>query len=97
MKDSMKWLLFSNTRRAAKIRFGLDILMLFIGGFLLVPVSIALFENTSVLLRLGVYAVFAVFTMFAGLIFGCGIAVFGALQESTIIFTSIKKRERKNE
>ena len=91
MKDSMKWLLFSNTRRAAKIRFGLDILMLFTGGFLLVPVSVAFFENTSVLLRLGVYAVFAAFTIFAGLIFVCWIAIFGMLYESTIIFTSMKK------
>ena len=87
----MKWQLFRDTRGAAKIRFGLDILVLFIGGFLLVPVSIALFENTSVLLRLGVYAVFAVFTMFAGLIFGCGIAVFGALDESVVIFASKKR------
>ena len=91
MKDSMKWLLFSNTRRAAKIRFGLDILMLFIGGFLLVPVSIAFFENTSVLLKLGVYAVLVVFTIFAGLIFGCGIAAFGALHESAVIFASKKR------
>ena len=91
MKDSMKWLLFSNTRRAAKIRFGLDILMLFTGGFLLAPVSVALFENTSVLLRLGLYAVLGVFTIFAFLIFGCGIAAFGILRESAMVFTSTKK------
>ena len=85
MKDSMKWVLFSNTRRAAKIRFGLDILMLFIGVFVAFLAAIALFENISVFLKAGVFVVFI------GLVSVCGIVMFGIFQESVIIFTSIKK------
>ena len=85
MKDSMKWLLFRNTRRAAKIRFGLDILMLFIGVYVALLVAIALFENISVFLKIGVFVVFV------GLVSVCGIVMFGIFQESVIIFTSIKK------
>ena len=85
MKDSMKWVLFSNTRRAAKIRFGLDILMLFIGVFVAFLAAIALFENISVFLKIGVFIVFV------GLVSVCGIVMFGIFQESVIIFTSIKK------
>ena len=85
MKDSMKWVLFSNTRRAAKIRFGLDILMLFIGVFVAFLAAIALFENISVFLKAGVFVVFI------GLVSVCGIVMFGIFQESMIIFTSIKK------
>ena len=85
MKDSMKWTLFSNTRRAAKIRFGLDILMLFIGVFVAFLAAIALFENISVFLKIGVFVVFI------GLVSVCGIVMFGIFQESMIIFTSIKK------
>ena len=85
MKDSMKWVLFSNTRRAAKIRFGLDILMLFIGVFVAFLAAIALFENISVFLKIGVFIVFV------GLVSVCGIVMFGIFQESMIIFTSIKK------
>ena len=85
MKDSMKWVLFSNTRKAAKIRFGLDILMLFIGVFVAFLAAIALFENISVFLKAGVFVVFI------GLVSVCGIVMFGIFQESMIIFTSIKK------
>ena len=85
MKDSMKWVLFSNTRRAAKIRFGLDILMLFIGVFVAFLAAIALFENISVFLKAGVFVVFI------GLVSVCGIVMFGIFHESMIIFTSIKK------
>ena len=81
----MKWVLFSNTRRAAKIRFGLDILMLFIGVFVAFLAAIALFENISVFLKAGVFVVFI------GLVSVCGIVMFGIFQESVIIFTSIKK------
>lgn len=85
MKDSTKWVLFSNTRKAAKIRFGLDILMLFIGVFVAFLAAIALFENISVFLKIGVFVVFI------GLVSVCGIVMFGIFQESMIIFTSIKK------
>ena len=85
MKDSMKWLLFRNTRRAAKIRFGLDILMLFIGVYVALLAAIALFENISVFLKIGVFIVFV------GLVSVCGIVMFGIFQESVIIFTPIKK------
>ena len=85
MKDSTKWVLFSNTRKAAKIRFGLDILMLFIGVFVAFLAAIALFENISVFLKIGVFIVFV------GLVSVCGIVMFGIFQESMIIFTPIKK------
>lgn len=85
MKDSTKWVLFSNTRKAAKIRFGLDILMLFIGVFVAFLAAIALFENISVFLKIGVFVVFI------GLVSVCGIVMFGIFQESVIIFTPIKK------
>jgi hypothetical protein len=85
MKDSTKWVLFSNTRKAAKIRFGLDILMLFIGVYVALLAAIALFENISVFLKIGVFIVFV------GLVSVCGIVMFGIFQESVIIFTPIKK------
>ena len=85
MKDSTKWVLFSNTRRATKIRFGLDILMLFIGVYVALLAAIALFENISVFLKIGVFIVFV------GLVSVCGIVMFGIFQESVIIFTPIKK------
>ena len=85
MKDSTKWVLFSNTRKAAKIRFGLDILMLFIGVYVALLAAIAIFENISVFLKIGVFVVFV------GLVSVCGIVMFGIFQESVIIFTPIKK------